>query len=474
MNGKSETVNILRARYVGMDLFTTFLAFLLFNYFRFTIGALQHVSGNFISFMLAPKMLAEQFCLPLVLLGIYWLSGYYNDPFTKSRLVELSQTFFSTLFNSVLIYLALLINDQFPGRSLNYEIMVTLFLLMFGFVYLGRVILTNAVINKIASGEWSFNTVIIGNSDKAIDMARRLNTARTNVSYNVIGHLPIHGETPSPLSHHTLTDNQLDRLCRMHKIDQLIICAATSEESTILTLLNKYFPSGTPIKISPHSLSFLTSHIRQGDINAEPFIDITSASISPFQKNMKRVLDILLSSVALILGSPVFLAVAIGVKLSSPGPVIYRQPRVGYRQKRFNILKFRSMYQNAESKGPQLSDIDDPRITPLGHILRKYRLDEIPQFWNVVKGDMSLVGPRPERDFFIRQIVEKAPFYSLLHQVKPGLTSWGMVKFGYAKSVDEMIERSRFDLIYLSNMSLAVDFKILLHTLKTIAMGKGV
>ena len=129
---------------------------------------------------------------------------------------------------------------------------------------------------------------------------------------------------------------------------------------------------------------------------------------------------------------------------------------------------------DAEADGPRLSADDDPRVTPIGRIMRKYRLDELPQFWNVLKGDMSLVGPRPEREYFIRRIVKEAPYYTLLHQVKPGVTSWGMVKYGYARSVEEMVERARYDLIYLSNMSVAVDFKILLHTIKTVVSGRGI
>ncbi|MDE6669241.1 MAG: sugar transferase, partial [Muribaculaceae bacterium] len=165
---------------------------------------------------------------------------------------------------------------------------------------------------------------------------------------------------------------------------------------------------------------------------------------------------------------------AILVRHSSPGPVIYSQVRIGYRQRPFDIYKFRSMRQDAESEGPRLSSEADTRVTPLGRVMRKYRLDELPQFWNVLKGDMSLVGPRPEREFFIRQIVRKAPYYTLVHQVRPGITSWGMVKYGYASTIEQMVERTRFDLIYLSNMSTLVDFKIMIYTVKTILTGRGV
>ena len=217
------------------------------------------------------------------------------------------------------------------------------------------------------------------------------------------------------------------------------------------------------------------SHLQNlRDIAGEPLINICSARMSDSTQNLKRVGDILVSSAALVLLSPLFAIFAILIKRDSKGPVFYRQERIGYHKKPFRIIKFRTMVADAEPAGPRLSSEGDSRITRLGRFMRKYRLDELPQFVNVLKGEMSLVGPRPEREFFIRQILKKAPYYSLLHQVRPGITSWGMVKHGYASTVDEMVERARFDLIYLENISLMVDLKILLHTVNTVIKGRGV
>jgi exopolysaccharide biosynthesis polyprenyl glycosylphosphotransferase len=217
----------------------------------------------------------------------------------------------------------------------------------------------------------------------------------------------------------------------------------------------------------------LTGRVRMSSILGTPLISVSHNLMPAWQENMKSLLDIFIASLALLITLPLCLFLIAGIKLTSKGPVFYSHERIGRYGKPFYIYKFRSMYKNAEKDGPELSSKTDERITPFGRFMRKSRLDEIPNFINVLIGDMSLVGPRPERQHFINQIVEIAPHYKHLLKVKPGITSWGQVKYGYAENVEQMIQRLKYDLIYLDNMSLYVDFKIIIYTILTIIKRKG-
>ena len=355
-------------------------------------------------------------------------------------------------------------------RRLDYLVILVLFGLLFILPYLGRIAVTSRMLAKLRRHEWTYSTLIVGNSRKARSIYKRFRDSDSIWNYEVVGFIRIpdeeeEEEETSPIEGLPVWDmDHIEQICLEKSIDQIILTPKRYSERRVMNILNRLFPLGIPVKIVPDTLSFITGEIKLNDILGIPLVDITSPRMSDCQTNIKRTLDVVLSSLALTILSPLLLWIAIKVKTGSKGPVIYRQQRVGRHQKPFEIYKFRSMCVDSEVNGPQLTGEDDPRITKFGKTMRKYRLDELPQFWNVIKGDMSLVGPRPERAYYIEKIMARAPYFCLVFQVRPGITSWGMVKFGYAANVEEMVERSRYELVYLNNMSLQTDAKIMIYT----------
>jgi len=253
----------------------------------------------------------------------------------------------------------------------------------------------------------------------------------------------------------------------------VIIAVDSGEHAHISKIMNELEGTSVRIKIIPDMYDILSGSVKMTSIFGAPLIEVNPQIMPAWQFSLKRVMDICASSLALLILTPVYLILAIAVQLSSKGPIFFRQERIGKHGRPFRIIKFRSMYSDAERDGPQLSSAKDPRITPIGRWMRRTRMDELPQFWNVLKGDMSLVGPRPERQHFIKAITEVAPHYRHLHKVRPGITSWGQVKFGYAENVEQMVRRLKYDILYIENMSLAVDLKILAYTVLIILKGDG-
>jgi exopolysaccharide biosynthesis polyprenyl glycosylphosphotransferase len=414
--------------------------------------------------------------IPLLWVGLYALTGTYRDVFRKSRLKELGQTLLITLIGVTILFFALILDDEILDHTTYYRSYAALFGLHFSLTFLCRFILLSHTSGRVQRGELTFPTLIVGSDVKAIELLDELKQQARSYGNHFVGFVSVLERDYYPLTDRMPMLGKLERLketIRTHKVEEVIIALESSEHRELERILNKLDDMDVIIKVIPDMYDIIAGSVRMDAIYGTPLIQIDRALMPMWQQTVKRGADIVLSAMAMLVLSPVYVITVVAVKIDSAGPAFYRQERVGKGGRPFHIIKFRSMYVDAEAAGPALSSEHDPRITRVGRFMRKVRLDETPQFYNVLIGEMSLVGPRPERQHFIDQIVLKAPHYTHLLKVRPGITSWGMVKYGYAENVDEMIRRMKYDLLYIENMSLLVDMKILIYTVLTVLQGRG-
>ena len=411
--------------YILADLLSAEVVWLLFALFRRLVndGVMFGVDTILIPvFNFYPPLIIY----PLVCVVIYYLSGYYLRPFRKNAAKEFATTFWSAVFISLLFFFIIIIDDEVINYERYLVSLAVLFILQFTISYLPRLTITL--------------------------VSRKTVVYRTRTIHSIA---------------------EANRIQKGMVEEVVIDLPKDCSERTLYTIINRLYPLNVQISMLPRVYDMLTGAARIVEIGGQPLVRITEHKMSDAELCIKRASDVVLSLSVMVLLSPLYILLYVLVYATSKGQAIYRQERIGLHGIPFQILKFRTMCEDAELKKPMLSQDNDPRITRVGAFLRKYRLDELPQMWNVLRGDMSLVGPRPERAYFIRQIEQKAPYYCLLYKIRPGLTSWGPVKVGYTDTIDKMVERLNYDITYMENMSLRLDLKILFFTIGVIIDGKG-
>jgi len=462
-------------KYLFFDFLAAALSWTTLFVYRKEVIEPQYFNGWNVPFEFTPQFFIALVFIPAFWITFYYITGFYKNVYRRSRLLELGQTFATSLTGVIVIFFVFLLDDWINSYKNYYQSALVLLGVHFSLTYFFRLILTTQTIHRIHQRKIGFNTLLIGSNEKAVKIYREMTSQVRPAGNKFVGYVCLDqnedllGEYLEKLGD---LNDILDILDR-YNIEEVILATESHEQQKTSEILTVIENRQVVIWGIPNLYDFLSGTVKLNTIYGSPLIKISNGLMPAWQENTKRLLDVVFSIIAIIVFTPVFIVLAIAIKSTSKGPVFYKQERIGRYGKPFFIYKLRSMVVDAENGNPALSSENDGRVTKIGRFLRKSHLDEIPQFYNVLKGEMSLVGPRPEREYYIKQIVEKAPHYTHLHKLRPGITSWGQVKYGYASNLEEMLERLPYDMMYLKNISLYIDFKIMIYTIMVSIKGNG-
>lgn len=465
MDGKK----VLRLTVFGADFISLMLGYIFFFYFRVTSGWFDLI-------------LQPDFLLPMMIINFYWLFifnfvGMYKHVFAPSRFDELSELFKVTFVGIFILFFLIFFDDYSHGVESTSRVIIFYYWgFLLAFVGAGRLFVRSMQRNLLIKGVGTKKGIIVGTTQKAVDVFRDI-SAHPALGVRIAGFIDIESEgTSETLGGIPVLGGvqDIERVIKENNIEEVIIALEQHHDSVIVDIIGRCETYDVGMKMVPEMYEILSGQARTSQLYGIPLIDINPEPMKDWEKNTKRLMDVVFSIIMIIVSFPVVLLTALAIKLDSKGPVFFTQDRVGLRGKIFRIVKFRSMYIDAEAKtGPVWSTKDDPRVTRVGRFIRKVRIDEIPQVFNVLKGEMSMIGPRPERPYFVDLLSQEIPYYKRRLRVRPGITGWAQVRHKYDETLDDVKGKIRYDLFYIENMSLRMDFKILLRTVFVVSLGKG-
>jgi exopolysaccharide biosynthesis polyprenyl glycosylphosphotransferase len=461
---------------------TEILLILLFDLLAINLAWVVHyylrVESGIIPYTLRPDFLIPMLVISIFWFLVLWFFGLYRPWYAKSRVDELSNVVKAVSVGAVLIFFMIFLDDETRGGApvSSRLLIIGYWFALIVFVGTGRMVVRTVQHKLLERGVGHRRTVIVGDTKRAREL---LNLVQKHpaLGYSVIG-LVTHKSSAGTVGDNGVpvlgTFSKLPKIIHEHKIQEVLIALEGKNQEKIVSIIDSCNGIPVGLKILPDMYHIVGGQVRTNQIYGVPLIEVMPRTMQPWEESLKRSIDIAVSSIILFIGLPLWFMIGIAIRLDTPGPVLYKQERVGKDGKIFNIYKFRSMLQDAEKlSGPTWADKKDPRITRVGAIIRRLHLDEIPQFINVLNGSMSLIGPRPERPFFVEQFNKQIPLYSRRHAVRPGISGWAQVKHKYDETLEDVKTKLQYDLYYIENMSLRMDLKILLMTIYRVLLVKG-